>query len=822
MTTARSTGFLDAPLSTLSGVGARRAADLAHAGLATIEDLLLRFPIRYEDRRETARIAVLKPNTTAVVLGEIASTFLRHTRRRGFTIFEAKVRDESGILTVVWFNQRFLRDVFHRGQLVALYGKVELTGHGLQMQNPQYEILWDPLHDAIEPEAADADGDASDSQGDVEVAEAAGERARASDRRRGAASDARRGVAAADVDATSLRDRADDQRASETEGGAAREQNDDRRAGATRMAPSRDGAGTAGESAEHAEQRQLRESMRLGEASLHYGRVVPVYERVGSLTTKLQRRLVFQALEVMPDEVFDPIPAAVLARLQLPSRAAALREAHFPGAAAADAVSVEVLNAFRSPAQVRLIFEEFFLFQLGVALRRQAIAAERKPFVPVVTDRIRDAARQVLPFSLTAGQKTALREIVRDMELPQPMNRLLQGDVGAGKTIVALLAALVAMENGLQVAFMAPTEILAEQHLLTIARVLAPTRFRVGILSGRTPAAERRRVLADLAAGHIHLIVGTHALIQDDVEFSKLGLVIIDEQHRFGVVQRSQLRRKGMPDVLVMTATPIPRTLALTTYADLDVSLMRDRPAGRKPVLTTVRPESRREEVWAFVREQVAAGRQAYVIYPIIEDSDKIDVRAATAMAEQLSQEVFPDLRVALLHGRLKRDAKEQVMASFAANETQVLVSTTVIEVGIDVPNATVMVVEHAERFGLSQLHQLRGRVGRGAEQSHCILLYQSPLSDDARERLKAIAESNDGFALAERDLQLRGPGDFAGTRQSGLPTLRIGDLVRDHALMEQAREEARRWLTHAPPSHPVLAAASKSWESRFGLIGVG
>jgi ATP-dependent DNA helicase RecG len=378
------------------------------------------------------------------------------------------------------------------------------------------------------------------------------------------------------------------------------------------------------------------------------------------------------------------------------------------------------------------------------------------------------------------------------------------------------------MENELQVAFMAPTEILAEQHVGTIARVLAPTRFRVAVLSGRTPAAERRAVLADVTSGAVQLLIGTHALLQDDVVFARLGLVIIDEQHRFGVVQRSQLRRKGMPDVLVMTATPIPRTLALTTYGDLDVSTMRDRPAGRKPVLTTVRPESRRDEVWSFVREQVEAGRQAYVIYPIIEDSDKIDVRAATAMAEQLSQEVFPDLQVALLHGKLKRDAKERVMASFAANETKVLVATTVIEVGIDVPNATVMVIEHAERFGLSQLHQLRGRVGRGAEQSHCILLYQSPLGDDARERLKAIAQSTDGFALAERDLQLRGPGDFCGTRQSGLPTLRIGDLVRDHALMEQAREEARGWLATAPATDPILRAASKSWESRFGLIGIG
>jgi ATP-dependent DNA helicase RecG len=659
------------------------------------------------------------------VIAEVTRSALKTTRRRGFTIFEIVVRDETGTLTVVWFNQRFLKEQFHRGQRVALFGKVELTGHGLQMTSPQFEILSDPLD--APPRDADADGDTASASASASAASAEA-------------------------------------------------------------------------------------------ATLHSGRIVPVYERVGSLTTKLQRSLVRQALDRLPRTLADPIPRAIRERHALPDRLSALADVHFPDGS----IDVEVLNAFRSPAQVRLIFEEFFLFQLGVALRRRALDDQRKPFVPVVNDRIRASARKVLPFKLTDGQKTAIADIVGDMARPQPMNRLLQGDVGAGKTIVGLLAALVAMENDLQVAFMAPTEVLADQHLSTIRRFLAGTRFVVEGLTGSTSAKERRSILEALARGDVHLLVGTHALLQDDVVFKALGLAIIDEQHRFGVVQRSLLRRKGLPDVLVMTATPIPRTLALTTYGDLDVSLMRDRPAGRKPIRTTVRPESRRAEVWDFVRTQLAAGRQAYVIYPVIEESEKIDVRAATAMAEQLAREEFYDYTVALLHGRLKSAEKERVMASFTTNQTQVLVSTTVVEVGVDVPNATVMIVEHAERFGLSQLHQLRGRVGRGEAESHCVLLYQPPLSDDARERLKAMSESTDGFLLAERDLQLRGPGDFCGTRQSGLPTLRIGDLLRDQALMEQARDEARAWLAAAPAADATLALVRASWESRFGLVGVG
>ncbi|NOT43971.1 MAG: ATP-dependent DNA helicase RecG, partial [Acidobacteria bacterium] len=459
-------------------------------------------------------------------------------------------------------------------------------------------------------------------------------------------------------------------------------------------------------------------------AGVHTGRIVPFYEKTGSVTPNMQRRLVRAAIDALPADLADPLPEDVRARLGLVGRREAFEQAHFPSTD----VDVEVLNAFRAPAQRRLIFEEFFLFQLGHAWRRRASHDLRKAHVPVVDDRIRQSAARVLPFRLTPGQKVALKEIVEDMLRPAPMHRLLQGDVGSGKTIVALLAALVAMENGLQVAFMAPTEILAVQHYGTLARLLASSRFRVELLTGSLGAQKRQGVLADIERGTSALVVGTHALVQDDVRFAKLGLVVIDEQHRFGVAQRAALAGKGlMPDVLLMTATPIPRTLALTDYSELDVSKIPDRPPGRTPVKTTVVPDARREDVYRLIRSQLAQGRQAYVIYPLVEGSEKVDLRSATEMAEHLQTAVFPDLSVAVLHGRMPQEEKDRVMQAFAAGRTQVLVSTTVIEVGIDVPNATVMVIEHAERFGLSQLHQLRGRVGRGAWESHCVLLYQAP-----------------------------------------------------------------------------------------------
>jgi ATP-dependent DNA helicase RecG len=695
------TDVLATPLQFLKGVGPRRAADLEHAGLLTVEDLLYRFPSRYEDRSRLQSIVSLKPGQTASIAGRILSCHLRTTRRPGFKIFDAAIDDGTGSIFVSWLNQPFLKDVFARGQHVVLYGAIEMRGHGgLQLTNPQYEIL-----------------DADDHE------------------------------------------------------------------------------------------------------TIHTGRIVPVYERTGSVTPKIQRKLVHDALQRLPADLPDPLPETIRLRLALPSRHAALVAAHFP----ASDVPIDALNRFETPAQQRLIFEEAFLFQTGVLARRRAAAAEPKPAPITVDDRIRESARQVLPFRLTAGQRQALKEIVGDLQRPHPMNRLLQGDVGAGKTIVALLAALVAMENGLQVAFMAPTEILAEQHFLNIAKLLQGSRFRVALLTGSTASVARREHRAEIEAGSVHLVVGTHALVEGDVRFAALGLVVIDEQHRFGVLQRATLRAKGLhPDVLVMTATPIPRTLALTVYGDLDVSVIRDQPPGRLPIKTAAEPEARRDEVYEFVRKQLDAGRQAYVIYPLVEESDKIDLKAATQMHDHLAQEIFPAYRTGLLHGRMKADVKERVMQAFAAGEIQILVSTTVVEVGVDVANASVMIVEHAERFGLSQLHQLRGRVGRHSHQSYCFLLYQSPLSDEARERLKAMTDTTDGFVIAERDLRLRGPGDFFGTRQAGMPTFRSIDLVRDRELLDLAQREAAAWFASAAPTVAAVAALIENWESRFKLIEIG
>jgi len=554
-------------------------------------------------------------------------------------------------------------------------------------------------------------------------------------------------------------------------------------------------------------------------SGVHTGRIVPFYEKTGSVTPNMQRKLVRSAIDQLPADLPDVLPAGIRARLQLVPRPIAIADAHFPS----NDASVDELNAFRSPSQRRLIFEEFFLFQIGHAWRRHASGTELKPHIPAVDDRVRAAAAKILPFKLTPGQRQAVKEIVDDMRRPQPMHRLLQGDVGAGKTIVALLAAVVAMENGLQVAFMAPTEILATQHFGNIARLLSQSRFRVDLLTGSTPGLKKHTLHSHIERGTTNLIVGTHALVQESITFHRLGLVVIDEQHRFGVAQRAALRAKGLrPDVLLMTATPIPRTLALTDYSELDVSKIADLPPGRTPVTTLVKPESRRDEIYQLVRDELDRGRQAYVIYPLVEGSEKIDLKSATEMADHLQTEVFPAYRVALLHGRMKSEAKERIMSAFAAGHIHILVSTTVVEVGVDVPNASVMLVEHAERFGLSQLHQLRGRVGRGSAASYCVLLYQSPWTDEARERLKALASTSDGFAIAERDLELRGPGDFFGTRQSGLPKLRTGDLVRDRDIMEAAHREARSIVADGGLTPELLQFVQKRWQGQFGLIEVG
>ena len=555
------------------------------------------------------------------------------------------------------------------------------------------------------------------------------------------------------------------------------------------------------------------------EPALHLGRIVPIYEGTGKITARALRTLVHRALQNIGD-IPDPLPADILRRLRLPDRGAALRDAHFPPAEA----DLRLLNAFRSPAQFRLIYEEFFWLECGMALKRGE--ARLLPGIAFETnDRVREQVKRLLPFKPTGAQKKVVKEIADDMRLPVPMNRLLQGDVGSGKTICAAQAAVIALENGYQVAILAPTEILATQHYLSFRALFERLGYQPLLLSGSFSAPEKKKLKALLASGLIRIAIGTHALIEQDVEFEKLGLVVIDEQHRFGVMQRAHLVRKGKhPDVLVMTATPIPRTLSMTMYGDLDVSVIDELPPGRQPIRTRHVDSDLIERVWSFVKREADAGRQAYVVYPVVEESETQAMKAATQMHAHLSRQVFPDLRIGLLHGRLPASEKEAVMAGFKAGRTQVLVSTTVIEVGVDVPNATVMVIEQAERFGLAQLHQLRGRVGRGADQSTCILVTEK-MTDAARERIRTLVDSNDGFFIAEMDLKLRGPGEFFGTKQSGMPALRIANILRDTEILVAARRDAIALVAHPRTQEElqrVTAYVRNQWQQRYGLILVG
>ncbi len=556
-----------------------------------------------------------------------------------------------------------------------------------------------------------------------------------------------------------------------------------------------------------------------GDASLHTGRVVPIYEAAGKVTTRIFRALLHRVLnELAP--LPDALPAELARRLKLPGRDTAVRQLHFPPPDS----DLRLLNSFRSPAQFRLIFEEFFWLECGLELKR----AKSRLYPGIafsLTDRVREQIKAMLPFKPTGAQKRVLREIASDMAAPHPMYRLLQGDVGSGKTLVAAEAAIIAVENGYQTAVLAPTEILAAQHYFYFKRLFQKLGYVTVLLTGSSTAKEKTQLKKIVSAGLAQIVVGTHALLEPDVEFFKLGLAIVDEQHRFGVEQRQRLMEKGAhPDVLVMTATPIPRTLALTVYGDLDVSVIDELPPGRKPIVTRHVTEDRVEQVYSFLKKQIDAGRQAYVVYPVIEESETQAMKAAQKMHEHLSKVVFPDLQVGLLHGKLTAGEKESVMEKFQRGETKILVSTTVIEVGVDVPNATVMLIEQAERFGLAQLHQLRGRVGRGAEQSYCILV-TGRLNDAARERIQTLVESSDGFYIAEMDMKLRGPGEFFGTRQSGLPALQIGNILRDAEILEIARSEAQSFVAHPPTDEELRRAAAHirdHWQRRYGLVLVG
>ncbi|MBZ5672117.1 MAG: ATP-dependent DNA helicase RecG [Acidobacteriia bacterium] len=564
----------------------------------------------------------------------------------------------------------------------------------------------------------------------------------------------------------------------------------------------------------------LPEAEAEGGDSLEVGRVVPIYESIASLGPRVLRRLMWVALHALDGQIPDRLPASVLHKTQLLDRSTALSQTHFPSAEQ----DLEKLCSFRTPAQVRLIFEEFFSVVAGLALRRRkAKSLEGIKFQ--VRESARQAIRKILPFHPTAAQKRVLKEIVDDMCSVRPMNRLLQGDVGSGKTIVAIQAAILAIENGYQVALMAPTEILATQHYLYVKELFRPLDYRVDLLISARKAPEKAELKRRVAEGTLDLIIGTHALIEEDVRFARLGLVVVDEQHRFGVLQRFELMRKGYrPDVLVMTATPIPRTLALTLYGDLDFSVIDELPPHRTPIVTKLLEERDRQRAYDFLREKVRSGEQAYVVCPVIEEGGKLDLKPAVRMYEQLARNVFPEFRVGLLHGRLASEEKEGVMQRFKQGDVQILVSTTVVEVGVDVPNATLMLIEHGDRFGLSQLHQLRGRIGRGSKQSYCLLMADERRSEVAEERLRTMVETTDGFRIAEIDLRLRGPGEFFGTRQWGIPAFRIANLLRDQEILEWAKREAAEFVAH-PPSREefeTFAAYLRSeWPRRYGLAGV-
>jgi ATP-dependent DNA helicase RecG len=805
------TPVLGLPQQGIARLGAQTARRLAlavanvsgarDASEVTVEDLLNYLPMRYEDRSNLARIESLRDGVEASLeLYVRVSGGFQVGKNRGpkappLYIFEVTAGDpeRTGKPVVVWWfvsgrqAQRivaYYRQRFARGARFVAFGRWEWDARrntfALRLNKPdELEMLpgtFTPPENALIRLAEQ--GQTHDGPNGAGF-DAAGESGKTGDAR--APSDVRTSSAA-------------------SEGGADEDEE---------------------VSDESADESSVDEPTDPALAAIHVGRRVPVYRKLGEFRTKRLREIMHAVLARLGDEAFtETLPAELIKRQHLASRADAIRRIHFP---AEDAPLAEYERA-RSPAHLRLIFEEFFWVALAIAIRRDERVKEPKGALIEVTPRARARILSVLPFELTAAQERAIARILEDMQSDVPMNRLLQGDVGSGKTAVALLSMLAAMENGYQAALMVPTEILAEQHARNIKRLLARTPFRVELLVGSLKASEKRRLHKEIAAGEVHAVVGTHALIQEAVSFGKLGLVVIDEQHRFGVLQRAALRERGFnPDVLVMTATPIPRSLAMTVYGDLDVSVIDELPPGRTPVKTVVVGEDKRAGVYKGIEREVRAGRQVYVVYPLVEESEKMDLKDATRMYEHLRDRVFPVFAVGLLHGKMKPSEKEETMRRFVSGEIQVLVATTVVEVGVDVPNASVMIVEHAERFGLSQLHQLRGRVGRGAEQSYCVLMSSERQTSVAQQRLGIMAETNDGFRIAEKDLELRGPGEVMGTRQSGVPTFRVGNLVRDIQILEDARREAEHYLTtrrHTRETSRLIERVRA--DARFGLAAIG
>jgi len=702
---------LDTSIQFIKGVGPKLAELLAKKSITTVEDALFLLPARYEDRRELNKIARLRAGHREIFYAEVIEAGSASTKG-GRKYYEAVVGDESGTVTLKWFNfnQRFMKGIWQPGKKAIITGEIVQYGYQREVHHPDVE--W--------------------------------------------------------------------------------------------IAPGKDLA-----------------AVMAGDP-INFGRTVPVYPLTEGLHQKTIRKVLKEVVDQFAPQVETFLPRGITDRHSLLPVCKALQEVHFPG----KDTRLELLNDRSTPAHRTLTFDEFFFLQLGLALKKHGTVLEEGiPFT--VNHKFTRPLLKLLPYALTSAQKRVLTEIKNDMAASHPMHRLVQGDVGSGKTIVALMAALLAVENEYQVAIMAPTEILAEQHYLNLHRYCDELGIKVCLLTASIKGAAKKTVMAEIASGSVQIIIGTHAVIQEKVDFYRLGLGIIDEQHRFGVIQRGAMKKKGQnPDILVMTATPIPRTLAMTVFGDLSLSVIDELPPGRTPVLTKVCSEAQRQQVYRIIREEVRKGRQAYIIYPLVEESEKSDLKAATQMAEHLVKDVFPELRIALLHGRMKPEEKEAAMRSFKACEIDILVATTVIEVGIDVPNATVMVIEHAERFGLSQLHQLRGRVGRGIDQSRCILLAGCRLSGDAEKRLKVMEETCDGFKIAEADLEIRGPGDFLGTRQAGLPEFRVANILRDARILEQARKEAFKLVENDPEfSLPVNERLrnelARRWGGRLELAGV-
>ncbi|MDD4939605.1 MAG: ATP-dependent DNA helicase RecG [Candidatus Omnitrophica bacterium] len=661
------------PVRYLKGVGPKRASAFEKIGVNTVEDLLYYFPKRYEDRRDPIFISGLKTDKAYTVKAEVLSFAQRRSfQRRGFQVTEITVRDSTGKLCCVWFNQPYLKEYFKAGTNLILHGKPEEYAGRLQMNSPEFEIV----SDEDEP--------------------------------------------------------------------------------------------------------------------LNIGRLVPVYSCPNGMTQRYLRRIIKKAQDGYLSKIDDFLPFDIRSRENLFNRAKSLINIHFP------ASQQDQEEAYR-----RLSFEEFFIFELPLALRKLR-RREKAGIAHNVERELADNFIEKLPFELTRGQQKVIAEIRADMAKPAAMQRLLQGDVGSGKTVVAVAACLTAVQGGYQAAFMVPTEVLARQHYEKIRSQLSGAgcqggEIKIGLLTGSAKDKERKKIIKEIEAGRTQIVIGTHALLEESVKFKKLGLIVIDEQHKFGVGQRSLLPEKGSnPDVLIMTATPIPRTLAITLYGDLDVSVINELPPGRIPVKTVHFSKEGKRRAYELARNQILAGSQAYIVYPVIEESYALDIEGAKKMYEELRSGEFRDFRLALIHGRMKQAEQDEIMRDFKKGELDLLVSTTVLEVGIDVPNATCMIVEDAERFGLSQLHQLRGRVGRSSKESFCLLISNAS-SARSRARFEAMIKYNDGFCIAEEDLKIRGPGEFFGQRQSGLSELRIADPLRQMRLLKRAREAALKLVIKDP-----------------------